>query len=322
VGAVDRCPVNPSVPPPGFAPPPAPEAVSPAAPAVPAARRSRPRPINLLAAGAGLIAAVAAAFVLLGVTGGASVDPIAQAATVSANAPGYKMKLGVVITSPQLGAPISMSGSAVVDPPDHAASMSMTIDAPQSDQALGSKFQLGMVLVGQDMYMRFPQSLVDALPSLQGKPWVEIDVAKAAGLPGLSSLGDNPDTSDPQAVLQELRSVADGVIDEGQQQVDGVLTTHYAATVSLDRLYRNLSSLDKAVLAQISPSQDVPVDVWVDAHHLVRRVAMTLTLGVANGASMQETATTDLSDYGPQPRPTPPPADQVTNGNSIPGLSS
>jgi hypothetical protein len=236
------------------------------------------------------------------------------------------------MTSPQLGAPISVSGRAVVDPPDHAASMSVTIDASQLDQsdsvpadsgpAHPGKFQLGMVLVGQDMYMRFPQALVNALPGLDAKPWVEINVARAAGLPGLSSLGDNPDTSDPQAVLQELQSVSKGVIDEGQEDVDGVLTTHYAATVSLDRLDGNLSSLDKAALAQITPGQAVPIDVWIDARHLVRRVVMTLTLGVPDGPSMQETATVDLSDYGPQARPTPPPADQVTNADSIPGLSS
>jgi hypothetical protein len=100
------------------------------------------------------------------------------------------------------------------------------------------------------------------------------------------------------------------------------MTTHYAATVSLDRLYGNLSSLDKAVLAQLAPGQGVPIDVWVDAHHLVRRVVMTLTLNAPNGSTMQETATVDLSDYGSQPRPTAPPAAQVTNADSIAGLSS
>ena len=81
-----------------------------------------------------------------------------------------------------------------------------------------------------------------------------------------------------------------------------MLTTHYAATVSLDRLFGKLATLDKAVLQQIIPGQDVPIDVWIDARNLVRRVVMTLTIDVPNGPSMQETATADITDYGPQPR--------------------
>jgi hypothetical protein len=318
----DRCPVNPSVPPPGFVPPPAVEAVSGPPPAAPPGRR--PRPFRLLATGVGLVALAAVALVLLGLTGSPATDPIAQAATVSSSAPGYKMNLSVLVTSSQLSAPISASARAVVDPRDHAASMTMAIDTSQLAQADsapahpgGGQVQLGMVLVGQDMYMKFPPAMVSALPGLGGKPWIEVSVANAAHVSGLSSLGDNPAMSDPQAVLQELRSVANGVIDEGHQQVDGVLTTHYAATVSLDRLFGNLSSADKAVLQQLTQGQEVPIDVWIDAHRLVRRVVMTLTMGVPNGPSMQETATADITDYGPQPRPTPPPADQVTNASGL-----
>jgi hypothetical protein len=298
-------------------------------PAAPRARRPRPHPSpsKLLAAGLGLVALVAAALVLLGLSRNQAVDPIAQAATVSSKAPGYKMNLSVVATSSQLSAPISASARAVVDPPDHAASMTVGIDASQlgqADEGLGSgKLQTEMVLLGQDMYMRLPQAMLTELPSLGGKPWIEINVANAAHVSGLSSLGDNPAMSDPQAVLQELQSVANGVINEGQQRVDGMLTTHYAATVSLERLYGKLTSLDKAVLEQIIPGQDIPIDVWIDAHNLVRRVVMTLTIGVPNGPSMQETATADITDYGPQPRPTPPPADQVTDANGLlAGLSS
>jgi hypothetical protein len=276
---------------------------------------------KLLAAGLGLVALVAVALVLLGSTSNPAVDPIAQAATVSSSAPGYKMHLSVVLTSSQLSAPISVSARAVVDPPDHAASMNLAIAAPQlaqADPALGGgNLQMGMVLFGQDMYMRFPPAMANALPALGGKPWVELKVANAAHVSGLSLLGDNPAMSDPQAVLQELQSVANGVIDEGHQQVDGVLTTHYAATVSLDRLYGKLNSLDSAVLQQIIPGEAVPIDVWIDANHLVRRVAMTLTMDVPNGPSMQETATADITDYGPQPRPTPPPADEVTNASGL-----
>jgi hypothetical protein len=312
--------VNPSVPPPGFVPPPdaaRPVAPAPAAPPV-APRSRRPLPRRLIAAGLGIAAAGLAAFVLLGNSGA---DPIAQAATVSANAPGYRMNLSVSITSPQQGVSISASGNAVVDASDHAASMSLVLQAPQAIQTLGtSTLRMAMVLDGPELYLRFPQALVSQLPNLGGKPWIEENVAKAAGLPGLSSLGGDSSTSDPTQVLGQLRVGADSVTNEGQQIVDGVQTTHYQAEINVDRLIRNVPS---SVLKLITPQgQDVPVDVWIDSHDLVRRVDMSLSLGAPNQPSFEETTTADFTDYGPQPRPTPPPANQVTDAGSIAGLSS
>lgn len=316
--------MNASVPPPGVAPPPSGGAPTPSGPPTKTvrarARRSVPRQ---LIAGVGLVAVALAVFVVFAATSSHAVDPVAQAASVSSNAPGYRVNLSFTITSSQLGAPVSGSGTAVVDPPDHAASMSLEMDMsqdPEAVQELGtSTMQLGMVLDGQDLYVKLPQAIVNQLPSLGGKAWVEESLAKATALPGLSSLGGDPATSDPGAILQELRAGADNVTDEGQQQVDGVQTTHYGGEINLDRLLGNLPSGDRAALEQLTQGQGVPIDVWIDAHDLVRRVVMSITLNAPNGPSLQETATTDITDYGPQPRPTPPPPGQVTDGSSIDG---
>ena len=66
---------------------------------------------------------------------------------------------------------------------------------------------------------------------------------------------------------------------------------------------------------------DFPVDVWIDGRHLVRRAAMTLTLTLPGGQSMQESMTMDFTHYGPQPRPTPPPSDQVQDLGGLLGAS-
>ncbi len=275
----------------------------------------RPVPRGLIAAALGIAVAGVAAFLLLGNSGA---DPIAQAATVSASSPGYHMTLRLLIGSSQASPPITATGSAVVDPPDHAASMSLTMDLSQiplfSEATGASTMQMAMVLIGRDYYLKLPRVIVDQTPSLGGKPWVEVDVSKADTL---SSLGDSL-TSDPSQTLQELQAGADQITDEGQQEVDGVQTTHYHAAMNLSRLVPGLpSSLSK----QLTGDQDVPVDVWIDAHHLVRRVVISLTVAQSGGSSLQETATADFSDYGPQRRPSPPPASQVTDGNSLAGLS-
>ena len=314
--------MNASVPPPGFVPPPDGGGAAVPAPVLPPAQPPRRRfPRRLIGAGVGVVAAAIAAFLLLG---NQSLDPIAQAATVSSNTPGYRIQMGFTITSADLGGPISGSASGIVDPPDHAASMSLGMDmsqVPQAAQTLGTpKLQMGMVLLGQDVYVKFPRALLDQLPTLGGKPWIEINVAKVGGLPGLSSL-NNPSMTDPGDVLGELRSGAQGVTNLGEQVVNGVQTTHYQGELSLNRLLGNVPSSIRPILQQITKGEGISLDVWIDAHSLVRRVVTSFTLGTATGPALEETATADFSNYGPQTRPSPPPASQVTDGNSIAGLS-
>jgi hypothetical protein len=263
-------------------------------------------------------------FVLFGSSSSPAVDPIAQAAAVSSSAPGFRMHMSFSVTSSAFAAPILGSAGAVVDPREHAVSMSLVMDfsqLPQAAQALGgTTIRMDMVLNGQVMYMRLPQALLDKAPNLGGKPWIEMNVAKLTGIPGLSALGNDPTTSNPGQMLQYLRAASDGFATVGQQQVDGVLTTHYRAQLSLDRLAADVPSADRALvqqalsqLRQATQSQDLPVDVWIDAHHLVRRTIMSLSAQTPNGPAVQETITADMTDYGPQPRPTLPPADQVTD---------
>jgi hypothetical protein len=300
------------------------------APVPAAAPRSRDRgwrrlsPRNLIAGGLALAVAVAAVFVLFGSTSNPTVDPIAQAATVSSSAPGFRMNFGFTISSPLLPAPIQASGNAVVDPHDNAASLSMAIDLsrmPQAVRALGSStMQMQMIMDGKVIYVKLPQALLDKAPNLGGKPWVEMNLAKLSGVPGLSSFGSDPTTGNPGLMLQYLRAASDGVTTIGQQQVDGVQTTHYRAQLSLDRLGANVPSANRAAiqralsqLQQVTQSRDLPIDIWVDANHLIRRMVMVIAVRLPNGPALTESVTADITDYGPQPRPTPPPADQVSD---------
>lgn len=278
-------------------------------------------PRRLIAAGVAVACVAIAAFMLLG---NQAVDPIAQAATTSARAPGYRMEMALTITSPQLPAPISTSGSAVVDVPDKAVSMSLDMNMsqlPEAAQVLGSStVRIRAVLDGGVVYVQFPPAITNRLPSLGDKSWVKVHVANAASLPGLSSLGAGPTASDPSQALRELTAGASSVTNEGQQWVDGVQTTHYRAQLNLDRLLPKMPAADRALLQRLVQSQ-IPIDVWVDAHHLIRRMTMFLSLGLGTGPSLQETMTANFSDYGPQPRPSPPPADQVADASALAGLS-
>jgi hypothetical protein len=269
-----------------------------------------------------LVAVVAGlAFLFLGSGGGGLGGPIAQAATLSTSTPGYRLRMSLQLASSALNGPVSATGSGVVDLRDHATSMSMSMnlgsDPSVTSQLGGAEVHANIIIVGTTAYVKFPSALMSSLPGA-GDKWFKIDLGKLAGAPGLSSLGASPSTADPSETLESLRSVSGSVVDYGQAQVDGFATTHYRAFLSASRLLDSLPASDQSLakpalslLQQALPGGEFPEDVWIDAHHLVRRVQTTLDMDLPGGQSIQETVTVDLSDYGPQVPPVAPPASKI-----------
>lgn len=280
---------------------------------------------RLVAGGLGLAALVVVVLVVFASTGSQVTDPLAQAATLSSGTPGFRMKLTLTMDVPTLSVPLTGSGTAVVDQRDHAASMSFAIDLsqlPQAVQALGaSTMQMSMIIERSVFYVKFPPALAARI--LAGKPWLKMDLAKLTGLHSLWSPANSPATSDPSHMLQYLRAESTDVTNEGRQVVGGRLTTHYHADIDLDQVASTVDPADRDALQrllsqfeQATQTHQLPVDVWIDAHHLVRRMVMALRLPTSGGA-MNETVAADLGDYGPQPPPSPPPADQVQDVSSL-----
>jgi hypothetical protein len=270
----------------------------------------------LLAAVVGL---VVLAFVAFGSSTNRSLDPVAQAATASAQTPGFRMRMTLQLSSPALPAMITGHGAGRFDLRDHSGSMRVTIaDLPQ----VGS-LSMREIVSGQTIYIQLPPNLTAAMPGL-GKPWLSVDLSKLSGFPGLSSLESNPGTEDPSQMLEYLRAVSDSVASEGHARVGHIETTHYRAQLDLDRVAGALpsdqqSAAAKAITAleQQTNLHSFPVDVWVDAHHLVRRMRITVAASLPSGQSLDETATFDFTHYGPQPEPALPPASDVENLNGL-----
>lgn len=328
VTATDLGSVNSSVPPPGFVTSPVSTAASVPAADTPTARQPnggeppRGRRAKLLAAGGAVAVAAALTLGLLSLFGGGGLDPVARAAALSSSTPGYRMKLSMTITAPGLTAPITASGSGVVDVRDRAASLVLALDlsqVPQAAQQLGtSSLRIGMIMSAGSVYLRLPTAMAQQIPGLGSRPWLKVDVGKLPGVPGLSSLGADPALSDPSRMLDYLKAISDGVVSEGQQQLDGVPTTRYHATIDPSRLPDVVPASDRPALQQAvsgleqaTGGQGIPVDVWIDAAHLVRRMEMSIGAAGVPGTGIQETAIADFTDYGPQAPPRPPSAGQV-----------
>jgi hypothetical protein len=282
-------------------------------PAVPR-RGAVPRALIVLA---GAVALVAIAFIALGSSSNQALDPVAQAATASANSPGVSVRMAMQIASPSQSTPITASGSGSFDTRDHKGSMSLTFNSPQGSQTMEE------VLDGPIIYVKLPASLTGSLP-LGGKPWVSVDLTKLSGIPGASSLTGA--SSDPTQMLGFLRAVSDSVVAQGTARVNGVRTTHYRAQVDLNRVaaavpasQRALAQTAVATLESTTKVQQFPAEVWVDRNHLVRRMVMTISPTLPSGQVLTESFTIDFLHYGPQPQPKPPPSDQVTNLNGLLG---
>lgn len=253
------------------------------------------------------------------------IDPVAKAATVSNQAPGLRMNMQMRMSLAALPAPITGTGSGTFNTVGHTGtfSLSMSFGAiPAVTQALGtSNIRIDEILDGLTIYVKLPAAL-ERNPALHGKPWVKINLASAAnalGMPGLSSLFNNPTSTDPGQMLRYLRAASGGVRKVGTQTVDGFRTTEYRARIDLNRVPNGFPAASRAQVRQtiaqlerLAHVRFLPMTVWIDQQHLVRRMQFAFSEALS-GQALSIAATVDIPQYGPQPTPQLPPTSQVSD---------
>jgi hypothetical protein len=185
---------------------------------------------------------------------------------------------------------------------------------------LGSQaFTVRQIVDKQQLYLRSPV-FAGKLPG--GKSWLKIDVAQAARVPGLDldALGVSGPSQAPAQGLDYLLG-AGTATRLGAAKVNGLATTHYRVQVDLKRAAKRSAkgtakrSIDR-LIASLGGPTTLPVDLWIDGDHLVRRqhVAYGAT---AAGARSAFDITTDYTAYG-KTLDAKPPAD----GETFDGLAS
>jgi hypothetical protein len=223
------------------------------------------------------------------------------------------MRMTMRVSSPSLQKPITGTGSGSFNTGSREGGLTFSMNTPQGAMTFQE------VLSGHLLYMKLPSALSGALP-LGGKPWVSLDLTKLKDFPGAASLLNNPASSNPSEMLQYLRGVSDSVVSKGADHVNGIATTHYHAQIDFDRVASALpasarADAQKAIAAIESQTHlhTVPVDVWVDKHHLVRRMAMSMSPTIPNAGPVDESFTIDFLKYGLQHPPAVPPSSQVAD---------
>jgi hypothetical protein len=239
-------------------------------------------------------------------------DPVAlAAATTNRQAGGVAFAMKGTVTTKGQQVPLLVRG---------------TIDRRSQRGAFTSKTTLGAraftvqeVTDKQQLYLRSPL-FAGKLPG--GKSWMKIDLAVAARTPGLDldALGASGPSQDPAQGLDYLQG-AGAAKRLGVAKINGVATTHYRVQVDLKRAAKRSAkatakrSIDR-LIATLGGPTTLPVDVWIDSDHLVRRqrVAYTATVsGQASGFSI----TTDYTAFDAKVDAKPP-----ADGETFDGLAA
>ena len=183
--------------------------------------------------------------------------------------------------------------------------------------------------IGTTVYQRIPEAMRAQTPG-QG-PWLRMDLDEMMreqyGASFSQMQGNAP--SDPSQQLAYLRGVSDSVEEVGEEEVRGEPTTHYRATVDLEKAAEEQDLPEESRRAQEQMTRqlgttELPMDVWIDGEGLVRRYEMNLPMPAPpnqtspnvsqNGAGeMEMTMVQEFYDFGTPVNVEPPPAEETTD---------
>jgi hypothetical protein len=257
-------------------------------------------------------------------------DPVAQAADRTALVGGAHMALEAQVSAAALPTPLTISGAGFFNYKTREGSLSLDMTGlptttetslPSGSLHMEELFTSGAIYVGSPLF-------AGKLPG--GAQWMKIDISKFGQALGLDLQQLAGGQSNPAQFLEYLKASGGTVTPVGHELVRGVATTHYKGAIDLNKVADVLPSANRdqlrAALAKLiaqTGSGSIPVDVWVDAHRLVRRITMALAIATG-GQQAQTQMTIELFGFGPTPAVTPPPQAEVYDATqaALSGLSS
>ena len=262
---------------------------------------------------------------------------LASVAQQSSTADSARFALTAELTVPGTDEPLRFSAEGGFDTPAKRAQMTIDLSSlAELFKSLGSSFggtvtgdlgssddwKLEVIQDGDTAYVRFPL-LAKELPA--GKTWIKGDAKdlSSADAGQLSQFGSFAGT-DPRDVFAFLKAVSGAIEAVGSDEIRGVETSHYRATVDTAKLAQlvpaaqrqSLGGLDKSA-AQAGLSE-LPLDIWIDADQRVRKLSIDIDAKQpGTDESVQAALVVELYDYGSPLDLQLPPADQVVDAATL-----
>ncbi len=247
-----------------------------------------------------LLAPLAVAAIAVLASGcGASLDPVAQAATRTSDVSTLRFSMDLAAQLPNLTTPVHVTARGAIDAVSER--VGMTMDLSRVAAAAGAPAGLGrltMVLDGGVMYMNAP-ALAGSLPG--GKTWLRVDLARAAQALGADLSAFTSGQTDPRTTLAQLRE-AGNVVEIGPATVRGTPATRYSVLLDMragiERLHGALREAAERALDRLEAAghRYVPATAWVDGEGYLRRFRATIPDYLGAGTSFS--LTMDLFDFG------------------------
>ena len=198
------------------------------------------------------------------------------------------------------GESFTMSGEADVD--NVHQRIDMTIDLGMFGGEMRLLMDDGLV------YMRSP-AFQDA-----GTEWVSLDPSKMDPAAAAQFGGFGTGTTDPSAYIGLFAGVFD-VRDSGEQELQGVSTTHYVGSIDLKKVLGGFADVvgedvDAETRKQLEMvveqfeslgiDEKIPFEIWIDEEGLPRRQRISMDFGdlVPGDEEASMRMTVDFSDFG------------------------
>jgi hypothetical protein len=250
-----------------------------------------------------------------------SSDSIAQAAKKTTAKGGTRVAINQTITLPGQS-PITMSGSGIIDPKTMRGRLQFDLSKlPGLPNDIGSNPRQELIFERFTMYIRSP---VFAASLPRGKRWLKIDLAKAGKAAGIDLGALAQQGQDPTQAVSYLKAASGDVKRVGEEDVRGVPTTHYRATIDFRRYPDTVPAKDRAAVRatieqviKLSGSNTAPMEVWIGKDDVVRRVKQTIRTLVAPGTRGTINQQVELFDFGTPVDVTLPPAREIQDSTDL-----
>ena len=247
-----------------------------------------------------------------------STASIAEAADVTVAERGMRIAIDQTLTLPGAGR-MATTGSGVMDTDGQTSHLTMKV-ASAPDVVVGAFDKSDLtteVITDRTVVYTHSAQLGQLLGA--GRKWLRIDAAKVGEAAGIEVSALTQPGQDPTQALRQLKAVGADVDKVGREDVRGVETMRYRATVDLRRYPALAPAADRAAaraaierLIEVTGASTIPVDVWIGKDDLVRRVTQKLSLKGAGAPSAIEQRF-ELYDFGTKVDIKIPPPRQVTD---------
>jgi len=281
----------------------------------------RVRPLTILLWALAAVASVTVALAGSGCGSSATLDPVAQAAQTTARSGGFHMEFSGHLSVPGLAKPVVLGGTGFFNPASREGSMTITISGIPGElgggvagESGGGSLSMHELFKASTAYVGSPL-FAGKLPG--GARWMKLDLARAGQALGINFQSLTSGGANPAELLDFLKGSYGSVTRMGQETVRGVQTTRYRAAIDLNKVAAAAPSAERAALRQALAKltaqtglHALPLEVWVDAHKVARRIALSLAL-TTQGQSLQAAFSVDLFDFGATPAVQVPPASET-----------